>query len=316
MDLARWASSIVLLVFAGGCHAELVRGGTEAQRDLIRATLDEVESASGHTFRLDSVRIREVARGAGKYNTVTRQISLDPELSDDELVEALRHELCHALDFQLDFGSATQPAWQLGYDELGSGSRRRWAREAFATTCAIAPVHQGSMLACGATALDDELQRMHGELFSQVPRVPERVPRWTGQLELPAGERLDSARITDRGHLWIGAGLRYRTDLQGNPVPAEPGEQALEAGPVGRYLFGPWVSTHGTQVVQGLEVGLATRRLLDGSRWSQLFVLRDGAYEATACADESDRWFVWDGAIWLVRQEGTRVSWGPLIDGD
>ena len=32
MNLARWASRVVLLVFTGGCHTELVRGGIELGR--------------------------------------------------------------------------------------------------------------------------------------------------------------------------------------------------------------------------------------------------------------------------------------------
>lgn len=298
-----------------GCSPDLVRGGTASQREVVFATLDEIESATGKDISLSSVSFRDVSRGAGKYNSVTRKISLDSTLTGDPLVRAMRHELCHALDFQFDFGSPSHPEWRIDATALQYGSRRRQAREAFAATCGVAPADSAAVMACGTSPLDPELDRMLSELFTETPRVTPLAPLWTGETTLPVGETMRFVGITDIGNLRIhGTSTFLKVDLLGNEAPTGIGDSTLDSEPVSDQMPGAWRFPGGLRLAGGTLAGVAEFNLPDGTVLRQMMIMADEtSFQATACATTSDLWFEWEDEVWLVRQEGTVVKWGPLV---
>ena len=309
----RRSNVIIGIWFLGGCSNGVVSGGSVEQRIAVQEAIDETERASGYTLDISSIILRNVKRG-GVYNSVTHEVAIDVSLFEDELRTATRHELCHALDFQLEFDSHEHDEWVFSSD-MGYDTVSRSRREAFATTCESGPLVNSSTLSCAGYPLDDELARMNSTVFPLQKTPPEYSVGWTAEVQIPSGEEMSFAGITDSGIVWVlSEHFESRTNIHGTKTHGDPGDlESLIPPSANRRYFGAWIFWDGTRKVGNVEIGIGTRVLVDGIILRQVFTFRDDEIIFTGCVHEQDEWFFWQDQLWLVRQIGNLVKWGPLV---
>ena len=158
-----------LLLLATGCSAPVdlghvpIQGGTEAQRERIAEELVAFELWAGAgRVRLSSIEVEEDLASMpdyrGAYDSLWQAVRVRADIPDAELRDVVRHELCHAIDFQERLLADPHPA----FDALVAAAKadpdhplggatdddddRSWRTEAFAYACQDGPI--------GAAALE------------------------------------------------------------------------------------------------------------------------------------------------------------------
>ncbi|MEM6925459.1 MAG: hypothetical protein AAF602_00920 [Myxococcota bacterium] len=131
-----------------------ISGGTPAQRAIVETELAAFEEwTGGGRVMLSSIRIRRLrAVLAGKYRVDTPRVFLDDDLGPEQLANTLRHELCHAVDWQEDLAGRPVPALDVFMDVMADAADERgldrWfdpdepdelRREIFARACELGP---------------------------------------------------------------------------------------------------------------------------------------------------------------------------------
>lgn len=118
----------------GDCATRIV-AEEPSSKELVRATLEEFREAVDRPddICVPKIKIGEGFWGEGRYNTVSRNIRVAAQPSDEVTRTYLRHELCHAADFQLDLKSHRSAAVE---DSAGGRISRR---ELFAEACGSGP---------------------------------------------------------------------------------------------------------------------------------------------------------------------------------
>ncbi|MEZ4236873.1 MAG: hypothetical protein R3F59_12110 [Myxococcota bacterium] len=99
-----WRASLIMAATACAPQWPLpevpITGGTLAERRLVRRELLAFDEAVGSgRVRLASFEIGDV-EGAAIGHLRGRRVTVEPGIVPDDLVAVVRHELCHALDFQ------------------------------------------------------------------------------------------------------------------------------------------------------------------------------------------------------------------------
>lgn len=190
-----------------------VRGGSAAERSLVSSELARLGSDVVAPVCVARVTIGGWARilhQGGSYSTVTRQISLAPSVVETDLVTPLRHEVCHAVDFQNNIVEDTGKSAFRMVDALTGEDLERPGHEPFAVLCsygaeALEPLR-------GRCSLDPDLtgiRAIREQVFgfaddgSTVDRLGEAVTLEEGGLDLEPDETVVGAvfRETQSGNL-------------------------------------------------------------------------------------------------------------------
>lgn len=294
----------ILLVACGSQEPE-IKGGTQDQRRVVEAILDEFRDSSSFFPDISGIAIRDFRKAEGRYNKVTRMITLSNDTSLEALRINARHEMCHAVDFQLPFGSDEIEGW---------GDSNLDRREAFAGFCQVGPQAISSVVNCGGLYAQQG-SRMAEEIFDRhVHPSPVTWGSPVGSFELESGVELRSVLATENRTVVLATSQGIQlVSLEGDPL--EPG---VDPGVVPAYDV---VTMERTSLWQFREepllwaddvVGIGDWRIDEERQLSQVLVVNDGIVISSACAFSEDELFVLGGEIWMARVEGQVVQWAPL----
>lgn len=320
-----------------------IEGGTPQQRAEARQILDAFEADVGEgRVVLSEVRFGSIYGAAGRFFRGSGRIRLDPELRGGALQRALRHELCHALDFGEGLMERPDRTFDALVRELfvddvidtdGLGGPRYRRSEAFARYCDVGPL-AARALSVGCPGDPPEITAAAGYLARRVWGFPEppgpglREPHASWTAPAPDPEVFDALGTTDPSRIRVlygtPEGLAVHTlDIDGG--------QRLDGG--GAALFAPdeplpegladlcplsgdppsgagWSGGPAAARVRlGLYgVGTAPRILAtDGEGWAPI---ADGCvpYGPAALFATPDR------ELWLAWVDERTVSWAPLSE--
>ncbi|MEZ4320631.1 MAG: hypothetical protein R3F61_24325 [Myxococcota bacterium] len=307
---------VVLLGMLTSCASRETRieGGTEEQRAIVAAALDEITSAASFPVSVPRIDIREMSRGDGRYNSVTRRIRLRP-VADDELATNTRHELCHALDLQAGLESPTDPVWAFRSDEQREAyGERRGRREAFATVCSAGP--HALALVGGCTPEGADLRDVFDALFDHVPAA-DSTATLRSTVTLPSGSELTSARGTTGGLVWLsfetagGQDERWidpETGLDGPPQGLTVGFDPLDENARAAFETAvPAVWSTDPEAFGVHAVGRMSWRMPIEPTARALFAW-DGATLTTWCNPGDDGLLVVGDTLWIAAQRGDVVE--------
>lgn len=304
--LGRWC--LVVVLGGAGCRfvplAEVpVDGGTDEQRAIVQEVLDEIDRTLGLDVELRKIRFANVDEHRyGAYNSVTKTVRLGFEIEEEVLRFTLRHEICHAVDFQNDLSmtdEALDPVatWYRARDWMHQERTRPARKEAFALGCG----EGAAMLEAVAGACDDDpewVTDLAAQLGEDVWSRHEPVEvAWRSTV--PYG--LDNAiglvdhevvLLDDQGELHVFDPMtgeehssRIALDLVLGESQDWPGFEGTD-GWMGGWQDGPAVAT-------------VTPPMVDTSR--VLVRGRDGRWGGFGCADGVDA-FLTEGRAWLARE--------------
>jgi len=118
---------LALAATLAGCTADYslldvpIRGGTEEQRQIVRAELDRTAAWLGTDYvRLSGVRLRALRGMWGGYHVGKRLILVDPDgLPTQYIHRVVRHEVGHAVDYQARLRQGGGHDFRSAYDLLG-----------------------------------------------------------------------------------------------------------------------------------------------------------------------------------------------------
>lgn len=313
---------IALLTVQIGCRSSgesRVQGGTASQAQIVADGIQVFAESFSIDIDISSVKIRSMRTGAGKYNTVTRAIVLEGEVTDEQLAHNLRHELCHAVDLQSGFDSASSNAWMPSSKSARTTRINR--REGFARLCAAGPVSLGAVKACGGSALEFEIARSQRELLDPSLVAGDLTIDWQVAVTIPPGDTVHWVGATGTDLVIASAEFdTYSWLIDGTlPPPNHPFSPLLELSPrisrslgintsVGWQLVGPLV-----ELSEG-DLTRATWSTPMGVELEQILLVENGAVLNSGCVAVDDQiFYTSDGRPWIARQEGQTLRWGPLI---
>lgn len=348
-----------LAVPLAGCHRYTlddvpIVGGTASQREVVRSVLDEFESATGGgRVRLSSVQLEDlqtpskVGSGValrGVYQRSTGRIVVDPDGLERDLPYTVRHELCHALDFQQDLAEDPSGVWGRASEQLaadpswtadavaGKDARSRRS-EALALFCE-GGTHYAHLLSPPCSSDPDGIAEIARALLGQVWWDPPPLPTaavgergtvlWdqvvTDIIPIPAP-------TTDAGLLQLYLAV---DPIWENPVAdlftGDTVDALVAQAGTGEYSGwasfsdGPWGWKAEVSDSVGSEGGpdaLLGRVFLWHLGWSgyRLFWSPDGQQWRVAgegCAREGEHPFFADDTPWTFWVEGDRAMWTRL----
>lgn len=188
---------IAALLLASACSRSYpldsvpIEGGSEEARATVERELAFFQEAiAPNTVELSKIVFGPIEPGtAGLHWRTTRRIRLAENLPLNEVSTTLRHELCHALDYQA--GLADKPdevldtyAERLYDPNLGGlereGGRRQRRSEAVAEICEVGPfVASAAAISCPGDSplLADLASFAIAEIWRGVPAEPALLPR-------------------------------------------------------------------------------------------------------------------------------------------
>ncbi|MEQ1568570.1 MAG: hypothetical protein ABMA64_23230 [Myxococcota bacterium] len=333
---------IPALLFVVGCEAQPlpsvpVFGGTDEQQTAVREVLDGFDRDVG----AGRVHLRRVVFDdrafAGAYDVGSRTVTLVPQLPVAEIPRVLRHELCHALDFQEGLLARPDPLWDSVADDLFASGRvdpapyttaRLRRAETLATYCGEGPWWSeltSSECADDPVQVRDLGQRLREDVWIDAAPMA-TTPQVVAAGRWPSGILADSLVVdptedpevvrlrASRGDVNAWAAVRlaggepvFAYDLSNdaaNPAVVADGwdlsPPALRVG----WESGPSVAFASLDLY---AYGAATR------------VLRtdvDGAWERVGdgCAPAVSALFAAQERAWLGWTAGETVWWGPITE--
>lgn len=315
-----------------------IRRGTAEQREAVEQALADFELQTGG----GRVEIRKIvfARGdyGGQYNSASRVIHVHEEIPVDLVPKVVRHELCHALDFQEDLlarkGSPID-AWvdvlldeEAGLVEERIHRPRRRRSEAFALWCGEGPLHAALL---SESCSDEPLEVTEvaawltevvwtGYALPTIEETPAPTPSWTALFEPvavyasatadPSVISLSLVAAAEGGgseHQWAYLDLHSGAWLP--PIPGILGVSDYEPLPMDLGDLHVYNSVMAPSGEFGARVGIdfflgehPTRRAL---YWNG-----ETLFDAGCILDV----FGAEDRIWGVWTEGAVVHWSPLGD--
>jgi hypothetical protein len=282
---------------------------------------------------------RLYGRVVGRYVPLPDRIEIDPDVRGPLLERVVRHELCHALDFDEDLVTRPHPVWDalvlrlfhLGrVDAAGLEGPRNRRSEAFAQFCDLGPL-LAQALADGCPGDPADVDYAAAWILHtvwrewDVPRFPgpgPAVASWTAPSAALFDDEFGVLGLEDPNLIRVAWG-EARVDLsraEGAPVdgpyPVVAPQEELPRGLVGlcplsgfSYAGAGW-SDGPAAVLFGIDVyaGLATPRVLanDGGRWAWV--------EGCVDAEHADVFVTSDHRIWLATVDDGTVQWTPLLE--
>ncbi len=354
------------VLLATGCSAPVglgrvpITGGSDAQRTLIAQEVVAFELWAGAgRVRLTSIEIEEdlteMPDYRGVYNTLPERVRIRADVPDGELREVVRHELCHAIDFQERLLADPHPAFdalvaaaKADPDHPLSGASdddddRSWRTEALAYACQEGPI--------GAAALthpcegDDPIYAEIGEfLLDRIWSASTRTDRSSPfALDGVLGSwRADSApaQLMVVGSATSDAALVFPLPSDGHTgtVSTTDGAPvfwfddftlgAIDDGyaggsPAGLVGLPPFDASYASTVeaVSDGEVTLRMGRRL-GARVGHLaprvFAEAGGDWSVVegACPTAASSVFVANDQLYVAWAEDTDVVWAPVVWAD
>lgn len=319
-----------------------VVGGSERQRELARLELADFDRAVG-AGRLEIPEVRfEPRDAAGSTRLHTHAVRLDVDLDDDDVRWVLRHELCHALDFEEDLTTPRIPLLDRFADDLFAeggfveperveNDPRLRRSEALAAACSL-----GHLVAQAASTPCDDDPPVFADLADW---LNERV--WTGDLPpvatwsaVPTAtfptsivpDHIDVDPTADGGLL-----LRVRRTADGSTKLLPPTLVDLDTGapsPSGAYEL--------ADATEEEPPGLESKMDVDATGWTDgpaaawgrsdlwhlgwsaphLYVYDspEAGWRAASpgCALPAQALFPADGRVWAAWAEGESVVWAPV----
>lgn len=341
-DARRWAflgvtTRALPLLLAAACSRPLseapVLGGSAEQRELARQTMSAFDRDVGvGRVELRSLRFADGAY-AGGYSPGTREIRVAADLPVDLVPLVVRHELCHAVDYQEDlledrgtpWDDQVRPLFDSGLivvDASAYPDARTRRSETFATLCGQGAFVAG--LAADRCADDpDDAEVLAEWLLDVVYREAEPVPpgppmelvgRWEAGF---APDRIEVAPTVDPGVVELRAGrggaeAAVAVELFGGSVvagagPGRPPASVTIASSVDEAVVrsgaGPAVVEETLDLV---HLGTAQRLLRPvGDGWERI---GDG------CVPEVSAVFAADDRAWLAESVGDTIAWGIVAE--
>ncbi|MEZ4237719.1 MAG: hypothetical protein R3F59_16535 [Myxococcota bacterium] len=340
---------VAALALAAGCAQQVpldevpVLHGTDAQAATVQRGIAAFEAASGAgRVTLRRIVFDDVYGALGQYDSVHQRVRLDHALHGAVLERVLRHELCHALDFQEDLVADPDPRWddqvrtlfRLGaVDTAGLDGPRIRRSEAFARYCELGPLVAHALRdPCPEEAPEDtDVFRFLARRVwraSDVPPLPPLGEPHASWVPPQPPYTFDVLGLDDPGRIALrldsGVDVSFVTlDLDsGAPVP-DPGlapflpDAPLPAGLEGVCpLYADFSSAAGFAAGPAAVVarfwlypGASAGRVLadDGSGWAPL--------PGCVPPGPSDVFATADGRVWLAWTDGGRIAWAALLEG-
>jgi hypothetical protein len=326
-------------------------GGSEEARELVERELELfAEAILPETIELSEIAFVSLREGIqGRYRLTSRRVLLHEGLSLENVPSVLRHELCHALDFQTDLARPPHEALEAYaerlYDPEHGALPRDWpARErrseALANLCEIGPTLASALVTpChGEPPLLSELgafaqaQIWRGvEALVPLPAEPpvsfvagdfERFSLRPSKepdlirLELSDTEGWDTAYALDL-YTAERLGSGWDLDLASEEVEEVPPHYALEEVHPFRAAGGPQQAlVAGLFELEAFGFGSA-----DAPRERLLWSAGDGWAALPLCVPgdwlegEPGHWdiFAADDQVWYAEGDGQRVWWSPVV---
>jgi hypothetical protein len=317
-----------------------ITGGTEEQHAEARRILAAFEADSGEgRVVLTGVTFAPVyGEAIGTFSAVSDHIRLEPDLQGPLLERALRHELCHALDFAEElmvgpdetFDALILDLFRLGsIDTGGLGGPRYRRSEAFASYCDMGPL-VAHALSSACPGEPEAVTEAAAYLTSRVWKTwdpPAAHPgpgaphaSWTAPAPDP-GEfgvmgLADPAQIrvlygTSLVDLGLDDGLP-----RGEALQAFAPQEELPEGLSGLCpLYGSL--SDGVGWSEGPAAALVRFRLYDTSAVARILATDGGAWGlAEGCVPQvyTDLFTTADHRLWLAWVDGSTVSWAPLLE--
>jgi hypothetical protein len=191
--------AVGLLLLANGCSRAYplsevpIEGGTEEVRAIVELELEFFQEAiEPHTVELSRIIIGDGEPAGelwGQYRSNTRRVLLDEAMPVEDVSVVVRHELCHALDYQAGLGDKSHEAIDAYAERLSnlpnSGlSRddppRQRRSEALARICEVGPtVAAAASVSCPSESplLVELASFALTEIWLGVPPGPPPVPQ-------------------------------------------------------------------------------------------------------------------------------------------
>jgi len=326
----------MLLILACGCATRHdlgevpVEGGTASQRDAVLQELDVFAEWIGPgRIELSRIEVTSTAShlddASGFYYGPTARIQVSADLSPSEIRETLRHELCHAVDFQGNLLDGPQPVFDTLatsidgdedhalHDAVVGRSNRTMRAELLAYVCQQAPL---------GTAL---LAKPCPDESSEYSEVAEWINDhiWTGNPDVsPVASHVQSSSVVEWGSpagvstlVILGSenedaafivalssdplvSEAYVSPIDGTAVAqfADPTLESIEAGysisaPVGAPEIGVFDSIS-VDDIHAVSEGGTTLRLVEGLWKADL----GGLFAPHLIAESGDGWSVVEDA--------------------
>jgi hypothetical protein len=227
----------------------------------------------------------------GKYTPGTRRIKVQEDRPTEDVRSTVRHELCHALQFQHDL-DLSGPEWALALPIDVPEDER--AGETWAYTCQQGPEPAYLMGdRCPGDPFGTQIfERVRAE-FLPPSGALERAVLFDEVGRIPVGE--EAAWVpTQGGGLWVDSGdgdvevVDLRTGLPAAPAPPLDGSADTGAA---RLLY-------------------YTAFAANGARGLRL-VYEDGdGVSRAGCLRPEETPFAADGELWSVYRDGAELVWG------
>lgn len=295
VPLTRWLLAVLLGLMAcsDACPPPEARGGTEAEQAAAEAEAERFMGWMTVDVCVPRIRLGSL-RGSsiGKYSPTTRRIKVQEDRPLDEIESTVRHELCHAIQFQHDLDLSGRLFTLTLPLDIPDDER---AGETWAYTCQQGP--QAAYLV-GDTCPDDtpgmEIYGLVREYFDPPPEVAERGIHFdeVGRIEVGDGEVQWVPTTT--------GGLFVDTDVTAaQVVDLQTGEATAPAPPLD-----PGASLPDRSI--GLRVAVAA----NGAQGLRLVYQDRVGVTRAGCLRRSETVFASAGELWSVYRDGDDLVWG------
>ncbi len=288
------AIAMLLAGCADVCPPPEAHGGTDAEEAAAEAEAEAFLGLMREEICVPRMKLGEL-RGTsiGKYTPTTRHIKIEEERPLDEIRTTVRHELCHALQYQAGL-DLSGPEFSLALP-LEIPDRER-PGEAWAYTCQYGPEPAWLM---GDTCDDDPFGTVIFE------RVREQF--------LPSGASLERpVRFDEVGRLAVGAGSVWFAPLQGGGLSVEHADGASEVVDLRTGMPAP----PAPPLAEG-PADAGDKRLLyytafaaNGANALRLVYEDAEGLSRAGCVRTEETPFAVDGELWSVYRDREELVWG------
>lgn len=303
---ARWLLPMLLLACGRPDDELRVVGGTDAQRAAVIDAWHQMIAPCSDPPAIARVRIGPM-RKYGLYNSLTRQIRVNELGQPEYLLPIVRHELCHAFDFQYNLNTPDEPFWTLSVQDGQPGSQSRRRREAFAALCEVGPAAWA--LLDGDDTSIAPLIAARSAMFDRLALVAPATLEVVGGAPRGAGQRfVEAIEADDRSLALLLVDASGGESVAVVALPAGAPAVVAEGEPL--VVPSPWWG-EGVFLENGASVGLASWRMPSGEiAERRLHIAADGSLLALPLEAVS---VVAHGALWLVVVASDRVEVARLV---
>jgi hypothetical protein len=282
-----------------GCRdvcAPEARGGSEAERAVV---LDEAErflEGLVPQVCVPALKLDDLPRDKlGRYTPSTRRVRVQRDRDDDELRATVRHELCHAVQFQHDL-DLSDDHWSIVLpvdvppEDLPG--------ESFAYTCQLGalPPHLAGDV-CPGDEPGTSVQPFLRELFWPPATLSTALVTFTevGSASIASGASVDVVPTAAGG---------LQVDERG------AAERSRTVDPYTSELVGDAPARVGPAAIDGAELTVVALFAANGSVALRLAYRDALGWTRIGCLRPQEQAFALDGALWSAYVDGDRVVWG------